>query len=153
MKTTRSILDDLSGQTHFRSLEQHRCYRRFLSMLPPRFREAIGFVYVRQATLYVALRHPGYKMELNYNKELLKSLLTTLVESDKGCQELRADSVVLFNSRYAPDPSPSDKDSATVPYYHELSRGTFEDHSTDPDLHAQFERLRQAIQRNHQPDA
>jgi hypothetical protein len=153
MKTTRSILDNLHGQTHFRPLGQHRCYRQFLSMLPPRFQEAIGFVYVRQATLYVALRHPGYKMELNYNKELLKDLLVTLVESDEGCQKLRADSVVLFNSKYTRGLSSSDKDSATVPYYHELSRGTFEDHSTDPDLHAQFERLRQAIQDNHQPDA
>jgi hypothetical protein len=152
MKTTRSILDNLRGQAHFRFLEQHRCYRQFLSMLPPRFQEAIGFVYVREATLYVALRHPGYKMELNYNKELLKSLLGTLIESDKGCRKLRADTVVFFNSKYTATQSATGT-PATVPYYHELSEGTFEDHSSNPDLHEQFERLRQAIRINHQHDA
>ena len=152
MKTTQSILDGLTGQAQFRSLEQHRCYRQFMAMLPPRFQEAIGFVYVRNATLHVALRHPGYKMELNYNKELLKSLLTTLIDADAGCKKLRAESVVLFNSKYT-TLLPSDERPSTVPYYHELSEGTFEDRSSDPDLHAQFERLRDAIQANRLRDA
>jgi hypothetical protein len=151
MKTTRSILDTLTGQAHFRSLAQHRCYRQFMAMLPPRFQDAIGFVYVRKATLYVALRHPGYKMELNYNKELLKSLLTTLVDNDTTCEKLRAHKVVLFNSKYTSLPA-QESDTTTVPYYHELSDGSFEDHSSDPDLHQQFERLRDTIQANRQHD-
>ena len=151
MKTPQTILDTLIGQAPFRSLGRHRCYRRFLAMLPPRFREAIGFVYVRDNTLHVALRHPGYKMELNYNKELLKSLLTTLIQVNPSCEKLRADKVVLFNSRYVTH-KPLGGDPATVPYYHELSEGTFEDHSSDPDLHQQFQRLRDAIQLNHQRD-
>jgi len=151
MKTTRSILDTLTGTHHFQSLEKHRCYRKFLALLPPRFQEAIGFVYVRNETLHVALRHPGYKMELNYNKELLTSLLATLIEHDPGCTNLRATSVILFNSKYVTLPD-NDADRESVPHYYELSEGSFEDCSSDPDLHEQFERLRAIIRRNRQRD-
>jgi hypothetical protein len=152
MKTTRSILDTLTGHAHFRSLARHRCYRQYLAMLPPRFREAIGFVYVRDETLHVALRHPGYKMELNYNKELLKSLLAALVEHDPACKQLRAHNIVLFTSKYATLPA-NKHDETTVPYYEELAEGAFEDHSSDPDLHHQFQRLRDTIHANRQRDA
>ncbi len=152
MKTTRSILDALTGLPHFRTLEQHRCYQQYLRLLPPRFQAAIAFVYVRSATLHVALRHPGYKMELNYNQELLKSLLTTLIEHDAGCASLHADSVVLFVSKYAAPPA-SDADETTVPRYHELAEGIFEDHTSSPQLQTQFARLRSAIRANRQHDA
>lgn len=151
MKTTRSILETLTGQAHFRSLGRHRCYRRFLALLPPRFQDAIAFVYVRNATLHVALRHPGYKMELNYNKELLKSLLTTLADTDPQCAQLRADKVVLFVSRYARD-ADTKTDDSTVPHYHEQAQGTFVDRSRDPRLRMVFARLRETIharQRHH----
>jgi hypothetical protein len=152
MKTTRSILDTLTGQAQFRSLARHRCYRQFLAMLPPRFRDAIGFAYVREGTLHVALRHPGYKMELNYNKNLLKNLLDSLSEHDPSCAQLRAQNVVLFVSKYT-TAFAAKEDEATVPHYYELSEGTFEDHSNDPDLHRQFERLRATIHANRQRDA
>ena len=152
MKTTQSILERLTGLTPFRTLKQYRCYHRFMAMLPPRFRQAVGFVYIRRTTLYVALRHPGYKMELHYNKELLKSLLTTLADHDEGCRKLRADSVVLFNSKYSVE-HPAHADTETVPRYHELAEGTFEDHSSNPDLHRQFERIRAAIRANRRRDA
>jgi hypothetical protein len=152
MKTTQSILETLTGQPQFRSLTRHRCYRQFLAMLPLRFRDAIGFVYVREGTLHVALRHPGYKMELNYNKDLLKNLLDSLSEHNPSCAQLRAQNVVLFVSKYTTAFSDK-KNEATVPYYYELSEGTFEDHSNDPDLHRQFERLRATIHANRQRDA
>ncbi len=88
-------------------------------------------------------------MELNYNKELLTSLLATLVEHDSSCSDLQANSVILFNSKYATLPE-QDADRESIPHYHELSDGAFEDNSSDPDLHEQFERLRATIRRNRQ---
>jgi len=143
MKTSQSILESLSRSTPFHALQKHRCYRKFLTLLPPRFRDAIAFIYVREAVLHIALRHPGYKMELDYNKELLKSLLETLTTSDKACHHLQADRVILFNSRYVSASTPDS--SETVPHYHELADGSFEDHTTHPDLRAQFKRLRHII--------
>ena len=148
MKTTETILQSLTGQPQFRTLGRHRCYQRFMALLPPRFREAISFVYVRDFTLHVALRHPGYKMELNYNKELLKDLLATLTDNQPECASLRAKKVVLFTSRYAVSPPVQNARAATIPYYYELAVGTFEDRSTHPDLRRQFERIRRTIQSN-----
>jgi len=145
MKTSQTILNTLTGHATFRPLSAHRCYGQFLGMLPPRFREAIGFVYVRNRTLHVALRHPGYKMELNYNQELLKSLLATLGEHQPECAHLRADRVVLFVSRYASSSVTGTDNEESVPYYTELAEGTFVNRTETPELHEQFEQLRRTI--------
>jgi hypothetical protein len=149
MKTIRSVLESLSQQAPFRTLTRHRCYQHYLALLPKRFRDAIGFVYVRNGVLHLALRHPGYKMELNYNQELLRSLLDTLIDAQPECTDLRANKVVLFVSKYA---RITVKDSPTIPYYDERSDGTFEVHTRNPDLHRQFQRLREAIRANRRHD-
>jgi hypothetical protein len=91
-------LNSVVGYTHFRPLSSHACYRKFINLLPERFRRAFAFVYIRNETLFVALSHPGYKMELNYNKELLKSLLSTLGTHDEKCRFMSAREVVFFVS-------------------------------------------------------
>lgn len=152
MKTPETILNTLTGAPQFRTLRQHQCYRRFLAALPPRFQEAIGFVYLRERTLHIALRHPGYKMELSYQTSLFLTMLETLASTDEACSHLKADTVVLFNSTFTTRPTEAAY-LPSVPHYYELSEGTFEDHSSDPDLHAQFERTRQLIRANRNHDA
>ena len=152
MKTSQTILKTLTSQTHFRPLQAHRCYRAFLAALPERFGQAIGFVYVRNDVLHLALRHPGYKMELNYHKDLFLELWKQLGSQDPACKRLAAHSVVLFNSRYTTLSHPQN-DEQTIPYYHELAEGTFEDASTRPGLRAQFARLRALIQNHRRNDA
>ena len=152
MKTPETILNTLTGAPQFRTLRQHQCYRRFLAVLPPRFQEAIGFVYLRDRVLHIALRHPGYKMELQYQTSLFLTLLQTLASTDKACSHLEADKVILFNSKFTTRPTEAAY-LPSVPHYYELSEGTFEDHSSDPDLHAQFERARQLIRANQHRDA
>jgi len=151
MKTSQTILNTLTGSSHFRALQSHRCYRRFLSALPERFQQAIGFVYVRNNILYLALRHPGYKMELTYQKDLFLGLWTQMLKQNKGCGELTADSVILFNSKYR-SVSADPESEKTIPYYYELAEGTFENASSNPDLQKQFERLRAIIRRNRRRD-
>jgi hypothetical protein len=151
MKTSQSILNTLTSDPHFRPLRSHRCYRTFLQALPERFQQAIGFVYVRNGVLYLALRHPGYKMELNYQKDLFLSLWKQLLKQEQRCEKLAADSVILFNSKYTTLSGP-EVNEETIPYYHELAEGSFEDASTNPALHAQFERLRALIRQSRQRD-
>ncbi len=151
MKSSNSILNTLTGAPQFRTLRRHQCYRRLLAALPARFQEAIGFVYVRDRVLHIALRHPGYKMELQYQSSLFLTLLRTLASNDETCRHLEADKVVLFNSTFTTRPAEAAY-LPSVPHYYELSEGTFEDHSTDPDLHAQFERVRQLIRANRNRD-
>ena len=123
MKSSKQILSLLTHQPQFGSLVQHTCYQKFMALLPPRFQKAIAFVYIKNNTLFIALSHPGYKMELNYNKELFKELLATLRMHAAECKAHTADKVVLFNAKYHTTEETKKRD--TIPYYSELSSGDF----------------------------
>ncbi len=146
MKTAQSLCAALTHSHTFRPLSRHRCYRAFLEMLPPRFRQAIAFVTIKNDQLMVALTHPGLKMELNYNQELLKSLLSTLRTHRPECAFMRAEKVVVFLSRYhrladaAPEPS--------VPHYREQATGEFSESPSHPELAESLERIRHWILKN-----
>jgi len=146
MKRANTILSHIQNLPEFRLLKSHYCYQKFISLLNPRFQKAIAFVYVRDETLFVALSHPGFKMELNYNKDLLKSLLSLLIKSDEKCKSLKATKVVLFNSRHN---SIIKKKSilSTVPYYPEMALGEFSIQSEDEDLQVAFQKIRDLIEK------
>jgi len=127
MKSTKQILSSIVDQPQFGSLSQHHCYRKFMALLPPRFQKAVAFVYVKNKTLFMALSHPGYKMELNYNKELFKDLLVTLIQYAPECRDYHADKVVLFQAKYHNSiDMEAEAASQTIPYYSELSSGEFD---------------------------
>jgi len=147
MKTAQSLLASLVDTHAFRPLSQHRCYRKFLELLPPRFREAIAFVTVKNRQLMVALSHPGYKMELNYNQDLLKGLLKTLIEAKPECAFMAADRIVIFPSKYHPMPDASDE-RESIPRYREAAEGNFPLPESDPELRDAFLRIRESIRRH-----
>lgn len=144
MKQAHTILSHLQTLPQFRILKNHYCYQKFLSLLSPKFQKAIAFVYVKEDTLFVALSHPGFKMELNYNKDLLKSILSLLAQQEEKCQNLCAKKVVLFNSR---NHQFAKKESSyeSIPYYQEMALGDFSIQSEDKKLLEAFENIRQSI--------
>ncbi|HFS82463.1 MAG TPA: DUF721 domain-containing protein [Epsilonproteobacteria bacterium] len=146
MKSAHTILSHLSSQPQFRFLKRHACYQKYISLLGEKYRKAIAFVYIRQETLYVAVTHPGFKMELNYNRDLLKDVLTHFANYTPECGELKADKVVVFHSRYHPLTTPPVPE--TVPHFTELATGTFPVKSDTPELIEQFERIKTTIGRN-----
>ncbi|ADV45692.1 DciA family protein [Nitratifractor salsuginis] len=148
MKTARHLLASLCDTHAFRPLEQHRCTRRFLELLPPRFQQAIAFVTVKNRQLMVALSHPGYKMELNYNQDVLKSLLSTLIDTCPECRFMEADRIVIFPSKFHTGSNSSKEDEETVPHYSELATGTFRIPETDEPLRECFLKIRHDILRN-----
>jgi len=82
-------------------------------------------------------------MELNYNRDLLKSVLTMLREHDESCREIKAEKIVIFNSRYA---APSQNTEApTDPKYTELSHADFVIHTEDKILKEKFEAIKKTI--------
>jgi len=147
MKQTHTILSHIRQLPQFKSLQKHYCYQKFISLLSPRFQKAIAFVYIRDETLFVALSHPGFKMELNYNKDLLKSLLTLLIKSDKQCKRLKATRVVLFNSRYQTHLRPTDHND-TVPHYQEMASGKFNIQCDDATLRDAFLQIQTTIKQH-----
>jgi len=151
MKKASTILSHLSDQPQFKFLKQHRCYKKFISLLGAKWQKAIAFVYIQNHTLFVAVTHPGFKMELNYNKDILKSVLTQLATLDKACDMLQAEKVTIFHSKYRSIVQESTEES-TIPYYSELASSRFDIQSQDEALKAKFETTKACIQTQRQAE-
>ena len=146
MKKAHTILSHIRNLPEFKLLKSHYCYQKFISLLNPRFKKAIAFVYLRDDTLFVALSHPGFKMELNYNKDLLKSLLSMLAKTDEKCQSMKASKVVLFNSKHL-SIIKEEKIESTIPYYKEMALGEFSIESDDEELQNAFKKIKESIEK------
>ncbi|MEA2027692.1 MAG: hypothetical protein U9N49_01775 [Campylobacterota bacterium] len=149
MKTPSSILANILHRPEFKKVNSGYCFDKFLSLLQPKFQKAIAFVYVKNVTLFVALSHPGFKMELGYNKAMLKTLYDMLRSNDPRCKELQAVvEVVIFNSNKISIVKKQEVVEDTVPHYYEGATGEFELKSEDDDLMQKFETIKKSIKRN-----
>ena len=144
MKKAHTILSHLSSLPQFKVLKRQECYGKYIKLLSPKWQKAVAFIYIKDETLFIAVTHPGFKMELNYNRDLLKSLLTQLNTHDNACEMMTASKVVVFHSKYHPIQKKS-KEISTVPYYAELASSDFEIQSQDADLKAKFEQIKERI--------
>jgi hypothetical protein len=147
MKQANTILSHIQSLPQFKLLKSHYCYAKFISILNPRFQKAIAFIYVRDETLFVALSHPGFKMELNMNKDLLLNLLSILAKQDEKCQQLKASKVVLFNSKHLSIVKEK-KIEDTEPHYQEMALGEFSIESNDPNIIEAFNKVKTSIEKN-----
>ena len=146
MKQAHSILSHIKSLPQFRKLKKSYCYQKFISSLAPKFQKAIAFVYVQEHTLYIALSHPGFKMELNYNKDSFRDVLNVLAMMDEQCKSLRVSKVVLFNSKRL-SIIKEKKIESTVPYYKELSLGEFQINSKDREIIDAFKKIKCSIEK------
>ena len=146
MKKASIILSHLVNQPQFKYLKQQNCYKRYISLLGVKWQKAIAFVYIKNDTLFVAVTHPGFKMELNYNRDLLKSVLTQLRTHGHGCETMKADKVIVFHSKYHPVIEEVVED--TVPYYNESASSDFNIESNDDALKEKFEQIKAQIKCN-----
>jgi len=144
MKKASSILSHISNQPQFKFLKQQVCYKKYIGLLTRKYQKAIAFIYIKDDTLFIAVTHPGFKMELNYNKDLLKSVLTQLGSHDKSCEMMTASKVVVFHSKYHPVEKEKE-DVSTVPYYNELASADFDIKSEDENIIKKFEQIKEHI--------
>ena len=146
MKKANSILSHLSSLPQFKSLKRQECYQKYINLLSKKWQKAIAFIYIKEDTLFIAVTHPGFKMELNYNRDLLKNLLIQLHSYDKKCQMMSASKIVIFHSKYYA--MPKEKASyISVPHYIEQSSGTFTTPNEEK-LKESFMRIKALIQCN-----
>ncbi len=150
MKRANEILKTVKSRPYFKSIQKYSCYNKLLSLLPPRFQKAIAFFYIKNNILFGALSHPGYKMELNYNKDLVKGLLKDISKYDLDCKELfnSVKKVEFFVSKHY-TPAPIIKSSAD-PKYKELATGEFKILTKDKDLEKLFIKIKEDIIKNAQ---
>ena len=144
MKKAQLILSHLSSLPQFKVLKRQECYQKYINLLSPKWQKAVAFIYIKDDTLFIAVTHPGFKMELNYNRDLLKSLLTQLNTYEPKCEMMVASKVVVFHSKYHAMPAEKATISA-VPYYTERASGAF-DVPKDQVLKEHFERIKALIQ-------
>ncbi len=144
MKQASTILSHIQSLPQFKLLKSHYCYQKFISSLNPTFKKAIAFIYVKDEILYIALSHPGFKMEMNYQKEILLSILAILAKQDKKCQHIKAKKVILFNSKHI-SIIKEKKIESTIPHYKEMATGEFSVESEDRDIIKAFEAIRDSI--------
>ena len=152
MKKANEILNGVKSRPNFKSIHKYSCFNKLKALLPPRFQKAIAFFYIRNNTLFGGLSHPGYKMELNYNKDLVKSLLKELILIEQSCQEIFAsvEKIEFFVSKFhtkAPELR-----SRSIPRYKELASGNFTIDVKNQKLAAIFEKIREDILKNRETD-
>jgi len=85
-------------------------------------------------------------MELNYNQDLLKSLLTMVGKHAPECVQMKAQKVIIFNAKHQSKPQKSAVD--TDPKYTELSDANFKIQSLDSDILEKFQKIKETIRNN-----
>ena len=146
MKKASEIVSHIINQPQFRYLKKHECFKRYISLLPAKWQNAVAFMYIKDNTMFIATNHPAFKMELNYNKDLLKSILSMLKERDEKCTQLaNVNNVVIFNSKHNSIIKKKNIED-TVPYYDEMAFGEFIIESEDRELREAFEKIRESIE-------
>ncbi len=86
-------------------------------------------------------------MELNSNKDFLKSVLTMLINEDVKCKDLKASKIVLFNTNRGARKVEKVKD--TIPHYKERALGDFKIKTDDKDLKKRFIDIKEIIKKGY----
>ena len=143
MKDAKSIISHLVQQPSMKKYGQMRCYERLLSLLPKSFTTLIRFVYTKNDTLFFVFAHPSGKMEFNYKRSLIKSLLSQILIHFPECECLHVKEIQCFVSNQveleplSPAPLPVS--------YQERALGEFINTCSDPKLHALFESIKETV--------
>ena len=145
MKKVNEILNTVKRKAYFKDIHKYSCYNKLLALMPTRFAKAIAFFYIKNNTLFGALSHPGYKMELNYNKDLINNLLIQLTIIDLDCADVFKDvrKIEFFVSKFhtvAPKIYTN-----TIPRYRELAKGDFSINVKDRDISELLNKIRDNI--------
>ena len=141
------IIESITKKRQYRPLLPYGCYGRFINSLSPSLKRAISFIFVKNNALFIALSHPGYKMELNYNKDVIKSLLRVFVDINPQCEFMRVSKIVVFESKYS-IVQDSEQIEDTIPRYSEMATGDFEVTIENEEIRRYFEKIREDIIKN-----
>ena len=149
MKNAETIIKFIVGKRQYGPLSAYGCYGRFMHSLSPSLKRAISFIFVKDNALFLALSHPGYKMELNYNKDVIKSLLRVFTQYNPKCEFMNVSKIIVFESKYSLTSKESiDKSMETIPRYTELATGNFDINIENAELREYFEKIRDDILKN-----
>ncbi len=145
MKDSRSIISHLVKQPSFQKCEQMRCFERLLGALPSSFTQWVKFLYIKNDTLFFVFNHPCAKMEFNYKRNLIKSLLSQISAQLPNDPFLHVKTIQCFvSNQITQESAPLMRYDGNI-YYTEQAFGVFENGAHEPKLHALFEAIRHEI--------
>jgi len=135
MKKISEILSHLKNNPEFRKINTSFLIMKFIDVLPLKLKKGVKFGYVKNQTLYFVLTHPVYKMEFEYNKALIKSLL-------KNFKIANVEDIGFFVTNVIDKKEEQKEDK---PLYLERSYGIFENKAKDEKIFKKFEKIREII--------
>ncbi len=138
------IKNHLIKKPQYLKLSTTGCFEKIVSILPPTLRDGVSFVYQKNRVLFFALKHPGIKMELDYNHNLIKSLLNKIKTIDKNCADIEIDQIKSFVTYKAKNKEKLFSYSCDNNFY-EKSKGEFKNLANNSTLKEEFEEIRKII--------
>ena len=135
MKKINEILSHLKNNPEFSKINTSFLIKKFIEVLPLKLKKGVKFAYVKNQTLFFVLTHPVYKMEFEYNKADIKSLL-------KNFKIANVEDIGFFITNVI---EKKEEEKAPIPLHKERSYGIFENKAKDEYLFKRFEKIREII--------
>ena len=135
MKKISEILSHLKNYPEFKKFNTYSLIVKFIDVLPLKLKKGVKFAYVKNQTLYFVLTHPVYKMEFEYNKADIKSLL-------KNFKIANVEDIGFFITNVI---EKKEKENEPILLYKERSYGIFDNKAKDEYLFKRFENIREII--------
>lgn len=135
MKKINEILSHLKNNPEFSKINTSFLIKKFIEVLPLKLKKGVKFAYVKNQTLYFVLTHPVYKMEFEYNKADIKSLL-------KNFKIANVEDIGFFITNVI---EKKEKEIEPTPLYKERSYGIFDNRAKDEYIFKKFEKIREII--------
>lgn len=145
MKDAKNIISHLVKHPSMKKYEQMRCYDKLLSLLPKNFTHMVRFLYTKDETLFFVFNHPSAKMEFNYKRSLIKSLLSQIILHFPECECLHVKDIQCFVTNKPQTEEILESKNSDI-FYKERAEGDFENSCDDSKLRTLFEEIRKAIQ-------
>lgn len=144
MKKSSNIISHLKNQPLYSKLKTVKCFEKIRSLLPPRLSNAILFIYIKNDILFFVLNHPGYKMEFNYNVNLIKGVLKELKKRESICKDLIFKDIKTFVSNKIDIEEDKNKLEKKLTYK-ERATGNFEIKTDNENLKQTFKNIQKII--------
>lgn len=144
MKKSSNIINHLKNQPLYSKLKTVKCFEKIRSLLPPRLSNAILFIYIKNDILFFVLNHPGYKMEFNYNVNLIKGVLKELKKRESICKDLIFKDIKTFVSNKIDIEEDKNKLEKKLTYK-ERATGNFEIKTDNENLKQTFKNIQKII--------
>ena len=135
MKKINEILSHLKNNPEFSKINTSFLIKKLIDVLPLKLKKGVKFAYVKNQTLYFVLTHPVYKMEFEYNKADIKSLL-------KNFKIANVEDIGFFITNVI---ERKEEPKEPSPLYIERAYGIFENRAKNEQIFRKFEKIREII--------